>query len=483
MRSFEGALAELVVLPSRSLSIFQTRLSNGVDMGEFRTGDLFSEHPTVKGLWKFRGRRDDIIVYSTGEKFNPIDLEAALQNISGVKCAIISGTGRPRSALIVEPDSELVDDVAKERMLATVRLSLYRLRESLPGHARIIPENIVIAPANKPFSRAGKGTVQRQMTIESFNDELDALYRRNEEHSTSQSMATSKQNMSSGLEQNIGQEIRAALSHVGLDGLGLEPDLNFFDAGLDSVGVVHLVRHLQSCNSSNNRLQSLKATDIYQNASLRTLVRHLEGGNKDMAPETKKMQALFEHYTLGMGGNVRCKSTSEPAVGRTVLLTGSSGSLGSQVLDCLIRDTEIAKIVCLTRTQGACQKQLDLMRQKGLSTEFGCKPLQFLDVDFAQPKLGLPLEPFSSLLDEVTEIIHCAWELHFNFPVEHFAANHIRGVRQLIDFSVEARRRPSIFFISSISTVMRWKERKLPKILILVLFPKFLLPIGKWRSL
>ena len=98
------------------------------------------------------------------------------------------------------------------------------------------------------------------------------------------------------------------------------------------------------------------------------------------------------------------------------------------------------------------------MGQKGLNTDFDCKTVLFLNADFAQPNLGLPEDMYSFLLDEVTEIVHCAWELHFNFPVEHFARSHINGVRQIIDLSVQSRRKPSIIFISSISTVMRWEE-------------------------
>lgn len=458
MKPFKGEFAELVVRRSHSLSIFQTRLFDDGDSGEFRTGDLFSEHPTNKGLWKFRGRRDDIIVFSTGEKFNPIDMEAALQEISGVKSAIISGTGRPRSALIIEPDPVHVNGVAKEGILAEVRHSLCSLRENFPGHARIIPENIVIAPVEKPFLRAGKGTIQRQMTVALFKDELDALYQRNEGHSVFALPVLSKHRMSDDVTQSFEQVIRIALGHVGLDIPCLELDFNFFDAGLDSVGVVQLVRQLQGSSSSNHRLNSLKAADIYHNASLRALIQHLEGHYEDMGSGIKRMQALYEQHTHGMGVGLGRRSMSGRAAGRVVLLTGSSGWLGSQILDRLLRDKEIEKILCLTRTQEACQKQRRLMGQKGLNTDFDCKTVLFLNADFAQPNLGLPEDMYSFLLDEVTEIVHCAWELHFNFPVEHFARSHINGVRQIIDLSVQSRRKPSIIFISSISTVMRWEE-------------------------
>lgn len=63
----------------------------------------------------------------------------------------------------------------------------------------------------------------------------------------------------------------------------------------------------------------------------------------------------------------------------------------------------------------------------------------------------------SKLRQTANLIIHNAWKVDFNHSLETFEAVHIRGVRNLIDFSVAGPLRPRIVFISSISAVGNWR--------------------------
>ena len=72
-------------------------------LSEYRTGDLFEPHPTKPHLWRSKGRADDIIVLSNGEKLNPIDAEHHLESHSLVHRAAIFGQDRFQVALLVQP--------------------------------------------------------------------------------------------------------------------------------------------------------------------------------------------------------------------------------------------------------------------------------------------------------------------------------------------------------------------------------------------
>lgn len=55
----------------------------------------------------------------------------------------------------------------------------------------------------------------------------------------------------------------------------------------------------------------------------------------------------------------------------------------------------------------------------------------------------------------MTHIIHTAWELNFNWKLEHFERFHIAGVRHLVDLAMSSRmpQSPRFIFMSSIGAV------------------------------
>ncbi|KAL8750325.1 MAG: hypothetical protein Q9184_006462, partial [Pyrenodesmia sp. 2 TL-2023] len=56
-----------------------------------------------------------------------------------------------------------------------------------------------------------------------------------------------------------------------------------------------------------------------------------------------------------------------------------------------------------------------------------------------------------------THIIHCQWPVNFNLNITSFEP-HIRGVRHLVDFSLSSRLGPSLFFVSSVATVIHLRD-------------------------
>ena len=79
------------------------------DQKEYRNGDLFSPHPTRPNLWSYRGRSDDIVVFLTGEKTNPVSMEQHVARHPKVAAALVVGAQRFQASMILElsyPESE-----------------------------------------------------------------------------------------------------------------------------------------------------------------------------------------------------------------------------------------------------------------------------------------------------------------------------------------------------------------------------------------
>lgn len=65
-------------------------------------GDLFTQHSNDTDSWKFYGRSDDLLTFSTAENFHTAEAERHMAHILGVADFMFVGTKKPNAALIVK---------------------------------------------------------------------------------------------------------------------------------------------------------------------------------------------------------------------------------------------------------------------------------------------------------------------------------------------------------------------------------------------
>lgn len=102
-RHISGDLYEEVIVRNPDVELSQGIFATFHELIEWPMKDLCSKHPTKENVWLYRGRADDIIVFSTGEKLNPIEMEDTLSVNPAVSAALVTGVGRFQSSLLVEP--------------------------------------------------------------------------------------------------------------------------------------------------------------------------------------------------------------------------------------------------------------------------------------------------------------------------------------------------------------------------------------------
>ena len=95
---------ELVIIADETTRDTTAIYHNLPGVTRYPTKDLFIRHsePSKYSLYKYYGRRDDIIVLDNGEKFNPVPLELGLQTHPSVRSALVIGNGRTQPTLLVE---------------------------------------------------------------------------------------------------------------------------------------------------------------------------------------------------------------------------------------------------------------------------------------------------------------------------------------------------------------------------------------------
>ena len=455
-RHVSGDLYEQFIVRKPELEPFQGVFRTFPDLDEWPMKDLYSKHPTKDDVWLYRGRADDIIVFSTSEKLNPISLESIISANPVVKAALVAGHGHFQSCLLVEAVQPPTTQAEKEVLLDILAPSIQTANKASPSHGRILRDMILFTSPDKPMPRAGKGTVQRKKTIELYAPELSALY-----NASSKPVHTSVNDYDGGSRsiEDLVKDIIAKFTDLHVQGLASDADL--FERGLDSLQVLTISRALNDALIHRGATSKfIEPKTVYSNPSIGALVKAVqelvEGKDSSQTAETEveKMKRLYETHVMDLPTTAR-KACPKSQDGLTVIITGSTGSLGSYILDTLINDSQVAKVYCLNRGPGSADRQQASQANKGLRS-LPVDKVTCLDADLSKPRLGLSTALYRELLEEVTLVIHNAWTVDFNLSLDSYSGQLV-GVRRLVDFSVSSRFEARIFFVSSVSAVSNWE--------------------------
>ncbi|KAI1176020.1 hypothetical protein F4777DRAFT_291528 [Nemania sp. FL0916] len=476
-RHVSGDLYEQVMVRDEALVHGQGIFETFPDLTEWPMKDIYERHPdpAKADYWLYRGRSDDIIVFSTGEKINPNDMEATIKQNPAVKAALIAGDGRFQSCLLIEAADPPRDAKDEERLVELIWPSVQQANKECPGHGRIHRNMITFTSAEKPMLRAGKGTIQRKLTLDLYAEQIDALYNQVNGHSS----ATTNGDSELGNIEATVKHIVASCSEIDLE--DVSPTSDLFELGLDSLQVTAITRRLNEYISAHGRAQFLVANKtIYANPTLGSLIAAIselvavDGGKShhvisngdgeeydddEDGDEYEKLEQLYQKYSADLPTTTTRTTTPSPQKSNSnsspspyvVLLTGSTGSMGSYVLDALQRDTRVSHIYCLCRGTNTQSRQAKLQLSKGLSPLQDSK-VTCLDSDFSLPEFGLLPPVYKNLLAEITNIVHIAWQVDFNLSASSFA-RHVAFVRALVDFAAGSERGAGVFFVSSIAAV------------------------------
>ncbi|TRX94236.1 hypothetical protein FHL15_005004 [Xylaria flabelliformis] len=467
------------------------------NLTEYSPGDLISRHPERKNLWTHSGRTDDLVVLSNGEKFNPIPMEEILRSCHFVKDVIVSGEGRFQASLLVERDPETALSASDIDIVEALWPFVESANKISSAHSRISKSFIFTAPSQKSFSRSAKGTLQRKTTIKNFEAELNKLYSSPNGNSTPPEAV--RPSLANRVEQRVnpGFTMRdsplesskpATLTvHQGVSRSGntisadtirdlvatvcnIRPTSDkgdLFESGLDSLQATELVDQLKELSNSWPQDRETAMKLLYANPSIQGIINaiHLHSSAEESSATNHSPQpSILESPvpTLGSAsveGLVE-KYTSDlsqllPSRAKTVVLTGATGSLGCYLLESLMREPSIARIICLHRGENGKENQVAASRKRGFQFNPKDKSVDFFRIDLSRSDLGLQPSQLSDIHINADAILHNAWSVDFNQHLTSFET-HIAGVRYLAELATRSQRRARLIFVSSIASVMNW---------------------------
>ncbi|KAI1279702.1 hypothetical protein F5Y07DRAFT_396750 [Xylaria sp. FL0933] len=456
-RPFADDTYELVIVRQGKKPGLQGFFYTFPEVDEFSTKDLYKRHPTLPDFWIYQGRTDNVIIFSNGEKLNPVTIEETIQDHPDVQGALVIGSDKFQAGLLLEPVKHLQDEKDKQNFIDSVWPYVEKANSETVAHGQISRELITIASPGKPFARSGKGTIQRGSTIQLYAEEIEYIYA---EAESGPHLSVTKFDQSS--EESLTASILQLFKSLG-GKAELGPDTDFFTAGIDSLQVMNASRSLHAGLGVNSTV--LSARFIYRNSTPRRLAQYIlhtltsngvDMNNKGKDYDTGVAKMLYDKYTKDLVAG-KAGRPAAPNHKQTIMLTGSTGGLGSYLLDQLVRNPAIKKIVCLNRAQdGGAKKQEKQRNDRGFAWDSEhTRKIEYLHADLSKDKLGLSHDTYKALLKKTHRIIHNAWPVNFNISTETFEPQ-LRGVRHLADFAAEAEHRVAVVFISSIGTVHNW---------------------------
>lgn len=457
---------ELVLFADTDTENMSALNHNCPGIHEWRTKDLFKRHPDLQksNLWSYYGRRDDIIVLSNSEKFNPVPMELIIQGHSMLAGALITGQGRRQAALLVEPKSYTTNE---DTLLNEIWPQVEQANSIAPAQGRIVRSKILVARLEKPFTRAGKGTIVRRLTERTYASELQTLF----SAKADKAQFSKRQNptLRPGFPlHSVSNFSREALTLALPSAATLSDHDDFFAHGLDSLKCTELCEALKSGLQDilgSYNLSWITVQMVYENSNIEKLGALLyefvntgklpkRRSDNDKSHRAAEIQAVVENCSRSLPSQQRSPKES-PTTHLSVVLTGSTGSLGTELLRRFVKDSQISKIYCLNRSLDARTRQKIALSEGFAINEQDLEKIANFVVDLSAPQLGLTVQDFDILVENVNIIVHNAWKIDFNQPLSSFESR-IQGVRNLIDLSTRSRQKSRIMFVSSVASVMNW---------------------------
>ncbi|EIN05387.1 acetyl-CoA synthetase-like protein [Punctularia strigosozonata HHB-11173 SS5] len=454
----------------------------GIDA--YATSDLLTPHPTKKGYWSVYGRTDDQIMLSTGEKTNPGPLGANLGSLTArahgnpdplleailcqdhrIQAALMFGRGRFQNGVIIQPTPEYAFHPEDQVRLVAFRHDIWptveRMNAYAPQHSRLFKEMIMVASPFKPFQYTSKGTIRRQVTLQEYQEEIEALYASVEESTQADIPAPVEWTLDL-TKDFVRKVVNSVLT------MPVQDENDLFQHGCDSLQATW-IRNTLSRALRDAVVGSDKAVPfdlVYANPTISALAnfaRQAVSSKRDGADSypSKKEQllALVEKYTKDFPARKSEGLPSTARDGHVVILTGTTGGLGSALLDALFSSTSVRKVYALNRrsTKGRSleERQKAILLDRALNVELvDSDKVSLLEVDMTLPTFGLDEQMFEELRTSVTRIIHNAYRVDFNVSLTSFEPQLVI-VRNLINFALSSplAAPPAILFTSSVGVL------------------------------
>lgn len=410
---------------------------------------------------KILGRKDDLIVLATGEKVMPYLMEEILQQNPLIRRAIVFGSGQFEVGVLIEPHSTL--DGEKKEFVDAIWPTVLKANDLADQHARIVTKSgVLVKPLDKTIPLSDKGSPRRKEVYAIFSQEIQSVYEKIDREGLAVPFNPSAP------EKSLRAMVQMCLPAHNKPGTWGDED-DFIALGMDSLQATRLRRILDQ-SLQHQLVDHIPLDFVYSHPNIMKLTQAIQTSNSRLLDRLEIMKDLVAKYALS--GEEHILQGSD----HVILLTGTTGNLGAQLLQILGENPAVRKVICLTRIENtgfseneAMARQQSAFENRGIVLSKAAWPkIEFLSWKAGVAFLGFNKDDFYRLASTITHIFHGAWPMDFQRQLNSFE-DQIHAVRDLIELGRSAHRlqpniKPRIIFTSSIAVAGQHSTKTVPEL-------------------
>ena len=445
---------------------------------DFELQDSVERNPLVpEAEVKLTGRKDDLIVLATGEKVSPCSMEVLLEQDARIKRAIVFGAGQFEVGVLLDPVVPLV--CSEEDFIESIWPIILDANNKVDQHACVTTKSaILVKPFGKSIPLSDKGSPQRKEVYSVFKSEISSVYEKLEKGNPGGfDISINPEN----LRESLRRVVQLSLpSHI-KPNMWTDDD-DFVQLGMDSLQAARMRRTLdpsfRKLTFTTQYSEGLPLDFIYSHSSVQRLTEAFQstsGVRSSPIIKTKLMSDLSSKFTFfddsgSLSTNVQ-----------TVLLTGTTGNLGSHLLQVLSEQPRVPLVVCLVRAKSnnlpgglgkaANSGQREALSDRGIKLSEGAwSKVKILAWKPGTRLLGLQREDYNHLAATLTHIFHSAWPMDFQMKLSSFQVQ-IKALQDLVNLARLAHRlrptmKPRVILASSIAVAGNYAVDRSCKVIV-----------------
>lgn len=269
-----------------------------------------------------------------------------------VRAAVAFGDGEFELGLLVEPAEPQEDAGAfREALWPVVGEACGRM----DSHAQLAsPASVVVARPGQTVPRSDKDSVLRREAYRLFQEEIRQAYEDMKNAGAEDSgLRLDPDHLEANLEDLIKQEVGE-----NLDAQDLQSDDDLFEKDISSLQAVRIQRTIAGAVGNSKDILPVGQDEI----GIDFVYKHPTISQMIDALVRRTGWGVNKHDDIG--DFVARFSLRRQAKGHVILLTGSSGSLGSYVLDYLLAVSDVAEVICLVRSSSTGQRETQSLAEE-----------------------------------------------------------------------------------------------------------------------
>lgn len=341
--------------------------------GWFNTQDIVQKDEF--GYYKCIGRTKNLIILPNAENICPEDIEQKFYTkYPQIEQVLVYEFNKKINIAFYAPQmsSEQLEMAVKEHNIST------------PGYAKIAE----IVQRHEPMPTTSKGTICKDEVVKAI--------------------ASEKKSTGATIFSPAEEDVYKKISNL-VEIEGIKPDTNIFDYGIDSLSALEIAAEL-----------GISVESLYIHPTIKKIAQLVISKN---IAETYPNEEYYNNL------NNQAPTTRR----RTVLITGTTGFLGSYILREISAEPSV-RIICLVRS---IEKQKRTYRQYfGSDLPKNARPIIG---DITDKFLGQGFGEYSSLISEIDEVIHAAADVHHTGDFNRIYKTNVIGTQNIVNFCKSAK--------------------------------------------